>query len=275
AYTRGAEVGLLVARQQRKPLCVTDHGDETSPLVRHLGALDLADLVIASSDFAGSLYRTSAPVTVVKGGVDSSRFTPPERPVTRDRVLFVGPILPREGVDRLIEALPTGLPLTVCGPAPHEDYLGRLRALGRDKAVEFVTDADPLLSVDLYRRAWATVVPAVRVDCYGKPHEAAGLSSLPLLESLACGTPTLASRLGALPEFVVDGETGFLFDDPDGLTERLRRLATDPGLAERMGQRGRLLVEREFADRVAGSRLFELYAGLTGLGSGSESEAAA
>ena len=39
AYTRCAELGLLVARQQRKPICVTDHGGYTSPLGTEVGSL--------------------------------------------------------------------------------------------------------------------------------------------------------------------------------------------------------------------------------------------
>ena len=76
AYTRGAEVGLLVAKQQRKPVCVTDHGAVDEPAGQAARLLDLVDRVIAYSDFGASLYRTSAPVTVVKGGVDATWFTP-------------------------------------------------------------------------------------------------------------------------------------------------------------------------------------------------------
>ena len=42
-----------------------------------------------------------------------------------------------------------------------------------------------------------------------------------------------------MPEFVRDGETGFVFDTPDELTAQLRLLAGDPALVERMGRRAR------------------------------------
>ena len=60
-----------------------------------------------------------------------------------------------------------------------------------------------------------------------------------LLEAMACGTPAICSRVAAMPEFVRDGETGFVFDRPDELTDRLRHLAGDPALVERMGRQAR------------------------------------
>src|SRR5260370_27061025 len=90
AYTRCSELGFLIAKQQRKPVCITDHGGSSSPLVRQLGMLELVDHIVAYSDFGASLYRTSRPMTVIKGGVDTLRFCPPGSPVVRDRVLYVG-----------------------------------------------------------------------------------------------------------------------------------------------------------------------------------------
>jgi glycosyltransferase involved in cell wall biosynthesis len=269
-YTRCAEVGLLVARQQRKPVCVTDLGGASSPLVKQLGLLDLVDRVVAVSDFGASLLRTTAPVRVVKGGVEASRFTPAASPVRREHVLFVGPLTPSKGIDRLIRALPPGLPLVVCGRPCHEEYAGLLRSLAEGKPVEFLTDADGDQLIDLYRRAWAVVLPSVHVDCYGRAHEAPEHLGLALLEAMACGTPAIASRVGGMPEYVRDGVTGFLFDTPDELTARLGELASDPNLADRLGRRGREEVERDYHHRAAGSKLAAVYGAMLGRAAGSE-----
>ncbi|MEO6809110.1 MAG: glycosyltransferase family 4 protein, partial [Isosphaeraceae bacterium] len=140
AYTRCSEVGLLIAKQQRKPVCITDHGGFSSPLGLEIGSLDLADRIIAYSDFGASLYpKTRTPITVIKGGVDADLFTPPPEPQSRDRVLFVGRLLPHKGIDRLIDALPRDLPLTVCGRPYRDDYFRHLVAISSGKQVEFVT----------------------------------------------------------------------------------------------------------------------------------------
>ena len=263
AFTRCAELGLLVARQQATPICVTDHGGFTSALGAEVGSLDLADRVVAYSDFGASLYpRTRTPIVVIKGGVDAAAFTPPAAPVPRDRVLYVGRLLPHKGIDRLIAALPPELPLTVCGRPYHDAYYALLRRLAAGKQVEFVTDADDARIRDLYARAWATVLPSVYVDCYGDAHAAPELMGFTLLESLACGTPAVAARVGAMPEFVDHGRTGFVYDEPGELADYLRRLAADPALVERLGRAGREAVAREFDLTVAGTRLRAVYDGL-------------
>jgi glycosyltransferase involved in cell wall biosynthesis len=263
-YTRSNELGALVARQQGKPLVMTDHGGQSSSLGQELGILELADRLVAYSDFGASLYQTAKPVAVIKGGVDGARFTPPApgRRPTRDRVLYVGRLLPHKGIDDLIGALPPELPLTVCGRPYHPEFFDRLRTLAEGKRVEFVTDADDARILDLYRRAWVTVLPSVYRDYYGKTHVAPELMGFTLLESMACGTPAICSRVAAMPEFVRDGETGFVFDTPAQLTEQLRRLAGDPDLVERMGQAARRAVDEEFDLKVAGRKMLDLYRGV-------------
>jgi glycosyltransferase involved in cell wall biosynthesis len=69
-----------------------------------------------------------------------------------------------------------------------------------------------------------------------------------VLEAMAAGLPVVASRVGGIPELVVDGETGFLVPpgDPDGLAEAIDRLLGDAGLRERFGAAGRGRVEAHF-----------------------------
>jgi glycosyltransferase involved in cell wall biosynthesis len=259
AYTRCSEMGLLVAKQQRKPVCVTDHGGTTSHLGLKLEALELADRIICQSEFGAALYRTRTPIVVIKGGVDATTFTPPPVRPTRDRVLYVGRLLPHKGIDRLIEAMPADVPLTVCGRPYHEEYFNLLKALARGKRVEFVTTADDDIVRRLYARAWVNVLPSVYKDCYGNTHPAPELMGFTLLEAMACGTAAICSRVAAMPEFIREGETGFVFDDRDQLTEQIGRLAKDAALVERMGRQARLAVEHEFDLKVAGGRLWAIY----------------
>jgi glycosyltransferase involved in cell wall biosynthesis len=179
--------------------------------------------------------------------------------VARDRVLYVGRLLPHKGVDRLIEAMPPELPLTVCGQPYHADYYRHLQALAEGKRVEFVTDADDATILELYRRAWANVLPSVHQDCYGNTHLAPELMGFTLLEAMACGTPAISSRVAGMPEFIDEGKTGFVFDTLEELTDHLRYLAGHPEVADAMGRQARRSVETEFDLRVAGARLGALY----------------
>jgi glycosyltransferase involved in cell wall biosynthesis len=259
AYTRSNELALVLAKMQRKPVYLTDHGGMSSTIGLNLGAAELADRIIAYSDFGASLYETRQPIEVIKGGVDAAHFTPAPSPVTRDRVLYVGRLLPHKGIDQLIKALPAALRLTICGRPYHPQYFELLQQLAVGKRVEFVTDADEAKLLDLYRRAWATVLPSVYQDCYGNSYTAPELMGFTLLESMACGTPAIASRVGAMPEFIREGETGFVFDDLAQLSDQLGLLAGDVDLVEQMGHRGRQVVEQEYDLKVAGRKMLDVY----------------
>jgi glycosyltransferase involved in cell wall biosynthesis len=258
-FTRCGELGLIAAKLAGIPVCVTDHGGDSSPLGREAGLLELVDRVVSNSDFGASFFPGHPRLTVVKGGVDTDRFRPPDGRPARDRVLFVGRLLPHKGVDRLIEAMPADLPLTVCGQPYSPAYLGHLRHLGAGKNVSFVLDADDAHIRSLYARAWATVLPSVYRDCDGNVHRKPELMGFTLLEAMACGTPAVASRVGALPEYVAEGRTGFVFDSPAELTAILRRLAADPALVESIGREARATVVRQFSQEAAGATLRAVY----------------
>jgi glycosyltransferase involved in cell wall biosynthesis len=259
AYTRCSEVGLLVAKGLRKPICLTDHGGETSRLGQYYGIAELADRIVAQSDFAASFFAGRTPIEVIKGGVDERVFIPAESPGPREHVLFVGRLLPHKGIDRLIRALPDDLPLVVCGRPYRPEYFKVLRGLARGKDVTFVTDADDAAVLDLYQRAWVNVLPSVHNDYYGDYYAAPELMGFALLEAMACGTPAIASNLASMPEFVRPGETGFVFEDEAELRGLIERLAGDAALVERMGRTARLAIEEEFSLEVAGSALAALY----------------
>ena len=259
AYTRCSEMAFLVARQQGKPIVVTDHGGATSTLGTSVGCLELVDHIIANSEFGASLYQTSRPITVIKGGVDGVRFTPPRLRATRTHVLFVGRLLPHKAIDQLIAALPDGLPLVVCGRAYHPAYFDKLKGLADGKDVTFVTDADDDEVLGLYRTAWATVLPSTYRDCHGDTYLWPELMGFALLESMACGTPAICSNVGGMPEYVVDGVNGYVFDDPATLADRLRRLAEDPELVDQLGRQGRRMVEEEYDLGVAADRVLGVY----------------
>ena len=235
-------MGLLVAKQQRKPVCVTDHGGFSSTLGLKLGQPgagrpDRRLLRLRRLASTGP----AAPIVVIKGGVDGALFTPPRRvrPRPRPRPLRRPAAARTRGSTRLIAALPAELPLTVCGRPYHADYFDRLQALAAGKTVEFVTDADDATIRDLYRRAWANVLPSVYRDCYGSTYAAPELMGFTLLEAMACGTPAicLAGRRRC-PSSSATARPASSSTTRDELTERLAPLAGDPR-AGRADGRGR------------------------------------
>jgi glycosyltransferase involved in cell wall biosynthesis len=86
-----------------------------------------------------------------------------------------------------------------------------------------------------------------------------------VLEAMVAGKPIVATRVDGTPEAVEDGDNGFLADphDVEGLAERVARLAADPALARRMGERGRARIAEFSAPRIL-AKLDALYDDLLG-----------
>jgi glycosyltransferase involved in cell wall biosynthesis len=77
-------------------------------------------------------------------------------------------------------------------------------------------------------------------DLYGRTWPQSELLGLTLLESMAVGTPVVATRVGGMPEYVSEGVTGFTVppNDPDALRQQLLHLLDDEALRGRMGKAG-------------------------------------
>jgi phosphatidylinositol alpha-1,6-mannosyltransferase len=86
-------------------------------------------------------------------------------------------------------------------------------------------------------------------DCFALMAAGSDDSCRAVLEAMAAARPVVARRVGALPETVVDGETGLLVDDdrPETVATALAAILTDPARARAMGQAGRRRAETEFS----------------------------
>lgn len=82
-----------------------------------------------------------------------------------------------------------------------------------------------------------------------------------VLEAMAARLPVVATNVGALPEMVEEGVTGFLVEpkDDQSLAERFARLCSNRDLARQFGQAGRAVVEREYSLEAMLQRYAELY----------------
>lgn len=125
---------------------------------------------------------------------------------------------------------------------------------------------DPRKGAVLVRRAAANVrfsdnllrdLPAARALVYISESE--GLGSAALL-AMAHGVPVIASRVGGLPEIVIDGVTGILVDnDPAAIAQAAARLAGNRELAARLGAEGRRMVEERFTIERMTEKTLEAY----------------
>jgi glycosyltransferase involved in cell wall biosynthesis len=196
------------------PLIHTLHGPWTPAVRRTLGPLcDVVGFVAISDDqrldFAGIRYAGR-----VYNGVDVERFR-----FVREKepyLAFVGRSCHEKGPDRAIRiARASGMPLRMMVKRlepPEIDYWRREvePLLGDD--IELVSANES--TADLLGGASGTLFPVDWSEPFG----------MVMIESMACGTPVLASPVGSVPEVVVDGVTGFWCESEDEMVAAVARI---------------------------------------------------
>jgi D-inositol-3-phosphate glycosyltransferase len=222
-------------------------------------------------------------VTVIPPGVDTSRFYPIPADEAKEyigippedrMVLYVGRIEPLKGLDVLIEAMgnycqhsntdQAHLHLTVIGGDPDASSekmsaemtrLKELRELyGLEQMVTFRGKQDQDTLPYYYSAAEVVVVPS--------HYESFGMVAL---ESMACGTPVVASQVGGLAYLVKDGVTGYTVPvgDPQELCIHLRDLIEDRQLRKQMGEQAARFAQ-QYAWEVIATRIIDQYKELIG-----------
>ncbi len=173
-------------------------------------------------------------------------------PVREPNILFVGTQFQRKGGDVLLEAFRTvrrTLPaarLTIVGPRNLDvtdegvDMVGHLR------------QDDPAA-----RRRLLDAYASAAVYCLPTRYEPFGIS---YLEAMYFGVPCVGTNTGAVPEMIVDGETGYLVpvDDAGALAEKVLALLNDPDRASRMGAAGRQRAREIFTWPAAIDRMLRV-----------------
>jgi glycosyltransferase involved in cell wall biosynthesis len=185
---------------------------------------------------------------VILGGVDADKFSPGASSAPRRDVLYVGRILPHKGINYLIEALPSGMSLTVAGSPDDPQFFADLRRLAEGKKVTFRHDMDDVDLVQAYREAACVVLPSVYRTMYGRESDVPELLGQTLLEAMACGAVVIGTDVASIPEVVEDGVTGFIVppNDPRSIGDRLQWLATHLDQRRAMGIDARRRVQKHF-----------------------------
>jgi D-inositol-3-phosphate glycosyltransferase len=205
----------------------------------------------------GQLGIPSDKVSVVPCGVDTGTFWPFGVVAPRNspaRLLTLGRLVERKGIDTVIDALPL-LPQTelVVAGGPERDLLGgdaeyrRLRDLAQARGV-----ADRVLFTGSVPRAQVpALIRSADVVVCTPWYEPFGIAPL---EAMACGVPVVASAVGGLTDSVVHGTTGLLIPgrDPAALAAAAGTLLADPAMRAAFGEAGARRARRWYSwPRVA------------------------
>ena len=162
-------------------------------------------------------------------------------------MLFVGDLRPIKGLDVLLKAyaaLQNVMPLVLIGKAWPDT------PVDLPQNVLVLHNWPNYAVMEAWRRSAIALVPSVWPEPFG----------IVVIEAMAGGSPVIASRIGGIPEIVVDGESGLLVAPGDAvaLQRAMEQLLGDAALRERMGQAAKLR-SRDFEASTVVPRIEEVY----------------
>ncbi len=169
--------------------------------------------VVAISEYQRGLFPGNPRTVVVRHGVRTATFPVSEK--RGDYLLFLGRLMPDKGtVEAIHLARAVGMRLVIAGPEDSRspDYFPkRVEPLVDGRQVQYVGPVGLKERNDLLAGAAALVYPNQAPEPFG----------LVLVEAMACGTPILATGLGAVPELVRNGVTGYYAPNAAALAGRV------------------------------------------------------
>lgn len=236
--------------------------------------MDRSDALIAVSKYTVNelteLYGISEEkIHVIYNGVDIDKFKPRTNKTElkqefkldekQKTVLFVGRLYHRKGLETLLHSVPPVLQefsdvkfaISGTGFKEKEESLRMLaKELDIEKHVSFLGYVPDEKLPHLYAASDIFVLPAIYENF-----------PFAILEAQATGLPVISTKVGGIPEFLVDKENGFLIDPGDStqLTQRVLTLLQNPKLAKKMGERGRELIEEKLSWRLITQQVVDLY----------------
>jgi glycosyltransferase involved in cell wall biosynthesis len=195
------------------PVVTTNHGPFQSELGDYYRAIGNRTPIIAISHHQASTAAGTPIAAVIHHGVDVERF--PSGPGDGGYALFLGRMCPEKGVDAAVRvARRAGMPLRIAAKmseAAEQLYFDHhvRPLLGGD--IEYVGEVGGADKLELLENATCLLNPIAWPEPFG----------MVMVEALACGTPVVATPMGAVPEIVDDGLTGFVRSTEDALAEAL------------------------------------------------------
>jgi glycosyltransferase involved in cell wall biosynthesis len=246
AYERGYRYGVARGTLEEFQL----QGGAASAALRRARTLALsrARTIVVPSEYLAGVARGFGvdPARVVVISNPAPDVAPSGQAPHPNTFVYAGRLTRQKALGVAIDAFARvpGAQLTVVGDGPERAALEqRAHGAGLDARISFLGAQPRARVLDLLGGAWASVLSS---DWENLPHAA--------VESLAVGTPVVATSVGGVPEVVHDGVNGLLVPpgSPEALAGALRRLVDDPALRARLAEGAVPSVAALSRDRVYG-----------------------
>lgn len=273
AHACGIPAGLFKALHPNVPYVLTlQEGDPPEAIERSMRfvfplfaqAFKKADALQAISRFLASWgvrrgFRGTP--DVIPNGVDLAHFTSvtPQARHKGTRLITASRLVSKNGVDTVIRALPLLPPdvsFVICGIGPDE---GMLRTLAASCGV-----SDRVIWRGEVSHA---ELPSILASCdiFIRASRSEGMGNS-FIEAMAVGIPVIGTDVGGIPDFIVEGDTGYVVppDAHEAIAACVKRILENPAAAEKIAARGKALALSRYGwDRIAGE-MSALFARLIG-----------
>ncbi|HEX6946886.1 MAG TPA: glycosyltransferase family 4 protein [Acidimicrobiia bacterium] len=199
------------------PIVSTLHGVAWDPAVRRRLDPHAHRPFVSLSDSERRFHPGLNWVATVPNGIATEELPP--GPGGGGYVAFVGRLAPEKAPHLAIEAARrAGVPIVLAGiiEEKHRRYADRVLEMTDGDQARYLGPLDRPDLVPLLQNAEALLMPLEWDEPFG----------LVVVESLACGTPVVAWRRGAMSEIVEEGRTGYLVDDVESAGEALARITS-------------------------------------------------
>jgi glycosyltransferase involved in cell wall biosynthesis len=262
--------GYIAARREKKPVVATCHNwRDVGSALRLYNRLDRMalkrfDAIAAVSETVAEKLRLAGVpagrIRTVPNGIDVHAFD--DASARSASSLSEGPVIGvvarldlQKGFAYLFEAVRglseshPGLRVMIVGEGPDRAAIDTMiRSLGLENRVTLAGQREDMPAV--YAAMNIFVLPSLNE---GLP--------MTVLEAMAASLPVIATRVGAIPAVIADGNTGLLVEPGDvpGLRSAIDRLLADSGLRRRLGQQARAHVLENYTSEIMARRYLELY----------------
>ena len=245
----GRLVYLAALLPLRVPKIMTYQRGPTASRIRYAMSLARGGSLVFTgcSDHITDEISPHAPARTVYNGVPLDTYDFQASVADDAPLVFLGRIAPIKGTHTAVKvAQRTGRQLVIAGNVPEDQqdfFREQIEPHVDGEQIQYVGPVDDEEKNELLGRAAAFLMPIEWEEPFG----------IVMAEAMACGTPVIGTRWGAVPEVVEDGVTGFVGDTTDALVEAVDRLDE----LDRFATRERC--ERLFSDRAVVDGYESLY----------------
>jgi len=171
----------------------------------------------------------------------------------REFILFVGRVTPEKGVKTITKAWNKleEIPLRIAGDGILKKEIGEEIKIGNLQNVELLGRVPHSEAISLIKKAFCLIFSSEWYECL----------PISIIEAFACGTPVIASRLGAMTEIIDEERTGLLYNpgDSDDLISKVKWAWSHPDKIKQMGIEARKEYEAKYTAVKNYKLLLEIY----------------